>query len=235
MKVVAFAGGVGGAKLVDGLARCLNPEDLTVVVNTGDDFDYLGLRICPDLDTVCYTLAGLANPVTGWGRENETWQVLGHLTALGGPSWFKLGDADLATHLERTRRLASGESLSGVVRGLCETWKVPVGVLPMSDQSVSTIVHTREHGELAFQEYFVKYACAPVVTRFEFRGIEEAQPAPGVLEAIRATDTVLICPSNPWVSIAPILAIAGIREAIQGKKVVAVSPIIGGKAIKGPA
>jgi LPPG:FO 2-phospho-L-lactate transferase len=234
MKIVALAGGVGGAKLADGLARQLPAGDLTVIVNTGDDFEHLGLTVCPDLDTVCYTLAGLANPETGWGRQGETWTVLEQIAALGGPTWFRLGDRDLATHLERSRRLKAGESLSAVTAALCKAWGIGPRVLPMSDQPVRTMVDTNE-GELAFQEYFVARQCAPQVRSFRFDGIEKASPAPGVLEAIEAADLVVICPSNPWVSIAPILAVAGIQAAIAARPTVAVSPIIGGKAVKGPA
>jgi LPPG:FO 2-phospho-L-lactate transferase len=234
MKVVALAGGVGGAKLADGLAQVLPPADLTVIVNTGDDFEHYGLTVCPDLDTVCYTLAGLANPVTGWGRVGETWAAMENAARLGGPSWFRLGDQDLGTHLERTRRLAAGEPLSAVTAALCRAWGIGPRVLPMSDQPVRTMVSTDE-GELAFQHYFVQRACEPKVKSFRFAGVESAQPAPGTVEAIQQADLIIINPSNPWVSIAPILAIPQLRAAIAGKRVVAVSPIIGGKAVKGPA
>ncbi len=234
MKIAALAGGVGGAKLVHGLAQILSPQELTVIVNTGDDFEHLGLYICPDLDTVCYTLAGLANPDTGWGRSQETWQAMLNLERLGGPNWFRLGDQDLATHLERTRRLKEGQPLSQVVREFCARWDVRHPVLPMSDQAVRTLVETAE-GELIFQEYFVHRRCEPRVTGFEFQGADQAQPAPGVLESIQSAEAIVICPSNPWVSIGPILAISGLRQAVRTRKVVAVSPIIGGQAIKGPA
>ncbi|RCK77071.1 MAG: Lactyl (2) diphospho-(5')guanosine:7,8-didemethyl-8-hydroxy-5-deazariboflavin 2-phospho-L-lactate transferase [Anaerolineae bacterium] len=234
MKVVAFAGGVGGAKLADGLARCLSPQELTIVVNTGDDFVHFGLKICPDLDTVCYTLAGLANPETGWGRAGETWNTLRALEVLEAPTWFQLGDLDLATHLERTRRLREGETLSEVTRFFCQRWGVAPRLLPMSDDAVQTIVET-DQGDLSFQEYFVKYRFEPSVRGFRFEGAAQAVPAPGVLEAISACDVVIFCPSNPWVSIDPILAVAGVRQAILQAKVVAVSPIVGGKALKGPA
>jgi LPPG:FO 2-phospho-L-lactate transferase len=234
MKIVALAGGVGGAKLVDGLAMLLRPEDLTVIVNTGDDFEYLGLYICPDLDTVCYTLAGLANSETGWGRINETWRTLEDLKILGGPVWFQLGDQDLATHLERTRRLDAGQPLSQVVREFCVAWKIKQTVLPMADQIVRTIVKTDE-GDLEFQDYFVRRGCSPTVRGFEFRGIEAACPASGVIQAIDDSDAVVICPSNPWVSIGPILALPGMSSKIGSKQVIAVSPLIGGQAVKGPA
>lgn len=234
MKIVALAGGVGGAKLAHGLAQVLPPEDLTLIVNNGDDFEHLGLYVCPDLDTVCYTLAGLANPDTGWGRSGESWQVITNIEKLGGPSWFRLGDQDLATHLERTRRLKDGQPLSQIVREFCCNWGVEHTILPMSDQSVKTIVKTSE-GDLAFQEYFVYRRCEPRVEGFEFTGIENAKPAPGVVDAIDEADAVVICPSNPWVSIGPILAVPGLKSKLEARKVVAVSPIIGGQAIKGPA
>ncbi|HEX7540542.1 MAG TPA: 2-phospho-L-lactate transferase [Anaerolineales bacterium] len=235
MKIVALSGGVGGAKLVDGLAQLLPPENLTIVVNTGDDFEHLGLYISPDLDTVCYTLAGLANPETGWGRREETFHVLENIQKLGGPDWFRLGDRDLATHLERTRRLREGQPLSQITCDFCRAWRVRQPVLPMSDQNIRTMVDTTEDGELAFQEYFVHRKCEPMVKGFRFAGIETARPVPGVLKAIDQADAVVICPSNPWVSIDPILAITDLRSALATKLVVAVSPIIGGQTIKGPA
>lgn len=234
MKIVALAGGVGGAKLADGLAQLLPPKNLTIVVNTGDDFEHLGLSISPDLDTVCYTLAGLANPVTGWGRHEETFHVLVNLQKLGGPDWFKLGDRDLATHIERTRRLRDGQSLSQITRAFCHAWGVRQPVLPMSDEPVRTMVDTIEDGELAFQEYFVHRKCKPKVKGFRFAGIATARPATGVLDAIEQADGIVVCPSNPWVSIDPILAVPGILRALAEKLVVAVSPIIGGQSVKGP-
>ena len=233
-KIVALAGGVGGAKLAHGLAQLLPPEDLTVIVNTGDDFEHLGLNICPDLDTVCYTLGGLANPDTGWGRAGETWQTITNIEKLGGPDWFRLGDQDFATHIERTRRLRAGETLSQVTRDFCAAWGIQQVVSPMSDDPVRTIVNTGQ-GELAFQEYFVHRRCEPLVKGFRFDGIKSARPATGVMEAIERADVIVICPSNPWVSIGPILAVPGIRRAIETKQVLAVSPIIGGQAVKGPA
>ena len=234
MKVVALAGGIGGAKLANGLALALPPADLTTIVNTGDDFEHLGLKICPDLDTVCYTLAGLANPETGWGLKGETWHALESLEAVGGPSWFRLGDRDLGTHLERTRRLREGQTLSQVTAAFCTAWGVASCVIPMSDEPVPTVVYTDE-GLLPFQEYFVHRHCQPEVAGFQFEGVEKCRPAPGVLLALNAADLVVICPSNPLVSIAPILAMPGVRAALQGKQVIAVSPIIGGRALKGPA
>lgn len=230
MKITALAGGVGGAKLAHGLSLILPPEDLTVIVNTGDDFEHLGLYISPDLDTVCYTLAGLANPETGWGRVNESWNAFANIEKLGGPAWFRLGDSDLATHLERTRRLKEGKPLSQITKEFCEAWNVNPTVLPMTDSPVRTMVETEE-GELAFQEYFVHRRCEPRVKGFRFDGVDVAEPAPGAKEAIESADAVIFCPSNPWVSIDPILRV--VKEI--KKPVVAVSPIIGGEAVKGPA
>jgi LPPG:FO 2-phospho-L-lactate transferase len=236
MKVVALAGGVGGAKLADGLAQAMPPGDLSVIVNTGDDFEHLGLHICPDLDTVCYTLAGVANPITGWGRAGETWAALETLSTLGGPSWFHLGDRDLGLHLERTRRLRRGDALSTITRDFCRQWVIASTVLPMSDDPVPTWVSTLE-GELPFQEYFVHRQCLPQVTGFRFEGVEQARPAPGVLDTLQEAALIVICPSNPWVSIDPILAVPGIRSALHSAAapVIAVSPIIAGQTVKGPA
>lgn len=238
MKVVALAGGVGGAKLVDGLTKILPADALTVIVNTGDDFDHFGLRICPDLDTVCYTLAGLANPETGWGRADESWNAMKEIGRLGGPTWFRLGDRDLGIHLERTRLLTEGKSLSEICHNFCSTWQIKHPVLPMSNDRVSTLVHSDE-GDLTFQDYFVRRACEPQVYGFDFIGADSAVPAPGVLEAMQAADLIVICPSNPWVSIDPILAVPGTRETLAGSRhgrgVIAVSPIIQGDTIKGPA
>ena len=229
-RIVALAGGVGGAKLAHGLAQHLAPEDLTIIINTGDDFEHYGLYISPDLDTVCYTLAGLANPGTGWGRADETWNAIGNASQLGGPGWFKLGDQDLGTHLERTRRLKEGQCLSKITQDFCRAWGIEHVILPMTDQKVSTFVNTDE-GELAFQDYFVRRRCEPRVKGFRFDGANLAEPAPGAREAIRSADAVVICPSNPWVSIDPILKVLPPIE----KPVVAVTPIIGGQTVKGPA
>ncbi|MBL8103168.1 MAG: 2-phospho-L-lactate transferase [Anaerolineales bacterium] len=230
MKITALAGGVGGAKLAHGLAQILAPEDLTIIVNTGDDFEHLGMYICPDLDTVCYTLGGLANPETGWGRVGESWNTISNVEKLGGPAWFRLGDQDIATHLERTRRLKEGQSLSQITKDFCKAWGIQHTVLPMSDSPVRTMVDSEE-GELAFQEYFVHRQCAPKVKGFRFDGVEAAEPVVGAKEAIDRADAVVICPSNPWVSIDPILRV--IKKI--DKPVLAVSPIIGGKTVKGPA
>jgi LPPG:FO 2-phospho-L-lactate transferase len=233
LKIVALAGGVGGAKLAHGLAQILEPEELTVIVNTGDDFEHFGLYICPDLDTVCYALAGMANPETGWGRADETWNTLENISNLGGVDWFKLGDKDLATHLERTRRLKEGYSLSQITKDFCRAWGIQHTILPMSDKPVRTFVETNE-GTLAFQEYFVHRKCEPRVQGFWFDGADRADPAPGARQAIQSADIVVICPSNPWVSIDPILRVI-LLTPCAGGRVVAVSPIIGGEAIKGPA
>lgn len=229
-RIVALAGGVGGAKLAHGLAQILGPEELTIIVNTGDDFEHLGMYICPDLDTVCYTLGGLANPETGWGRVGESWNTIANVERLGGPAWFRLGDQDIATHLERTRRLKEGQSLSQITRDFCKAWGIQHTILPMSDSPVRTMVDSDE-GELAFQEYFVHRQCAPKVKGFRFDGVEVAEPVVGAKEAIEEADAVVICPSNPWVSVDPILQV--IKKI--DKPIVAVSPIIGGKTVKGPA
>jgi len=230
MKIVALAGGVGGAKLAHGLAQILPPEELTVIVNTGDDFEHYGLYVSPDLDTVCYTLAGMANPETGWGLMNESWNVIENASKLGGPDWFRLGDQDLGTHLERTRRLKEGQTLTQITKDFCKAWGVEHVVLPMSDQPVRTIVETKE-GDLAFQEYFVHRRCEPSVRGFRFDGLELAEPAPGAREAIQSADAVIICPSNPWVSIDPVLQVMKRIEP----PVIAISPIISGQTVKGPA
>lgn len=234
LRVVALAGGVGGAKLAAGLAACLPPSSLAIIVNIGDDFDHLGLRICPDLDTVCYTLASIANPVTGWGRLDESWHVYKEIVALGGTDWFRLGDRDLATHIIRTDRLRQGEPLSNITKDMCRMWGIVHTVLPASDDPIPTQVHTEE-GILQFQEYFVEKKCIPKVEEFRFLGVENAHPAPGVIATIRAADVIVICPSNPWVSIDPLLAVPGIYDEVKKKEVIAVSPIIAGETIKGPA
>lgn len=234
MNIVALAGGVGGAKLAHGLAQTHPADALTILVNTGDDFEHLGLHIAPDLDTVMYTLAGLANPETGWGQSGETWNFLDALGRLGAPTWFRLGDRDLATHVERTRRLRAGEALTHVTAALNAALGVHPAVLPMSDHPVRTWLDTDE-GPLAFQEYFVHRRCQPRVRAVRFVGAEAARPTPAALGALAAAQVVVICPSNPFLSIDPILAVPGLRAALRGKPVVAVSPIVGGQALKGPA
>lgn len=234
LKVTALAGGVGGAKLAHGLARILPQESLTVIVNTGDDFTHLGLSISPDVDTVVYTLAELSDQERGWGRGNESFHALDVVRQLGGESWFRLGDLDLGLHLQRTTLLRRGIPLSEVTQAFCEAWNVPAAILPMTDDLVRTIVETPE-GDLPFQEYFVARGCEPRVRGFRFEGLANAAAAPGVYASLEEADIVIICPSNPWVSIDPILGIKGVRERLVEKKVIAVSPIIAGKAVKGPA
>lgn len=236
-RCVVLSGGVGGAKLVLGLARAMKPEELLAVVNTGDDFEHLGLLVCPDIDTVVYTLAGLANPETGWGRAGESDGFMRALHALGGETWFFLGDGDLAMHVERTRRLRAGASLGAVTDELRRRLGVAVRIVPMSDDPVRTMVATAE-GELAFQHYFVRERCRPAVAGFRFEGAGGARPQGEALAALSdpALEAILIAPSNPYISIDPILAVPGLRDAIAGAPapVVAVSPILGGRALKGP-
>jgi LPPG:FO 2-phospho-L-lactate transferase len=236
-KVVVLTGGVGGAKLVLGLAHAMSPERISAIVNTGDDFHHLGLFVSPDMDTLLYTLAGKANPAQGWGREGETWSFMEALRSLGGEDWFQLGDGDLALHVLRTMRLARGDMLAAISRDFAAAWGVKVAMLPMSDDPVSTHLTTDE-GELAFQRYFVERRCAPFVRAIRFEGASEAVPAPGVIEAILDPETraILIAPSNPYLSIDPILAVPGISAALKSASapVVAVSPIVGGQAVKGP-
>jgi len=238
--VVALCGGVGGAKLAHGLSLALaaQPDSLSIIVNTGDDFQHLGLSISPDLDSVMYALAGLSDPVKGWGRRDETWRFMAALQGLGGESWFQLGDTDLAVHVERSWRLARGAPLSEVTARLCRALGITARVLPMSDDPVRTRVLTAD-GWLDFQDYFVRRQCQPAVREFMFSGAETARAQPDALAALQRPDlrAIVICPSNPFVSVEPILAVRDIRAAIQQSKapVLAVTPIIGGKAIKGPA
>jgi LPPG:FO 2-phospho-L-lactate transferase len=236
MKVCALAGGVGGAKLASGLQDVLPPGELSVVVNTADDFDLWGLHICPDLDTVMYTLAGISNPETGWGIVNESFETLNMLESYGEATWFKLGDRDLATHILRTSRMGSGETLTEVTAGLSGVLGVDSAVLPMSDDPVSTVLETPE-GRLEFQEYFVRRGQRDEVLAVGLRGIQDAGPTERVLAAISGAHAIVLCPSNPVVSIGPILALPGMKEALASSSApkVAVSPIVGGRALKGPA
>jgi LPPG:FO 2-phospho-L-lactate transferase len=236
LKVCALAGGVGGAKLAAGLEAVLSPGDLAVVVNTADDFDLWGLRICPDLDTVMYTLAGIANPETGWGVEDESFAALDMLARYGEDTWFKLGDRDLATHLLRTARLRAGEPLTRITADLSGALGVRSAILPMCDEPVATVLDTPD-GPLEFQEYFVRRGQRDEVLGIELRGVEAAHPSDAVLGALDAADLVVLCPSNPVVSTGPILAVPGMREALEASRApkVAVSPIVGGRALKGPA
>lgn len=235
MKVAVLTGGVGGAKLVLGLAQVLPPAEITAIVNTGDDFRHLGLHVSPDIDTLLYTLSGKANPAQGWGREGESWGFMAALRELRGEDWFLLGDGDLALHVLRSARMAGGETLSAITQAFAGAWGIDVAVLPMTDSPVATELDT-EAGHLAFQRYFVERRCAPAVHRVTFRGAEDAKSAPGVLQALAAADLILIAPSNPFLSVDPILAVPGIADAMRAAPapVVAVSPIVGGQAVKGP-
>lgn len=236
-RVVVLTGGVGGAKLVLGLQQLLDPANLTAIVNTGDDFTHLGLHVSPDIDTLLYTLSGKSNVAQGWGREGESWNFLDALRSLGGEDWFMLGDGDLALHVLRSMRLARGDSLSAITADFARAWGIGMAVLPMSDRLVATHLDTDE-GILPFQRYFVGRRCQPIVRQVLFEGAERATPAPGVCEAILApdTDAILIAPSNPYLSVDPILAVPGIRDALRNADapVIAVSPIVGGDAVKGP-
>ena len=232
--IIALSGGVGGAKLALGLAACLDPEQLAIVANTADDFEHLGLSICPDLDTVMYTLAGLSDPERGWGLAGETWQCMDALASLGGEDWFRLGDRDLATHLQRSLLLARGEGLAAVTASLCASLGVRHALIPMSEQRVRTVLDT-DRGELAFQTYFVRQRCAPRVHAIRYRGADAASPSAALLARLDSTDGVIICHSNPWLSVDPILAVGDLRARIAASRAVAVSPIVGGRALKGPA
>ncbi|MCC4114858.1 2-phospho-L-lactate transferase [Aromatoleum toluclasticum] len=237
-EILALSGGVGGAKLALGLADELRPGELTIVANTGDDFEHLGLSISPDLDTVMYTLAGIGNAEQGWGLAGESWATMDALGRYGAETWFRLGDRDIATHLVRSQRLRAGESLSQVTRRLCRALGVAHTLLPMSDDPVRTMVQT-EAGELPFQDYFVRRRCEPRVAGFRFDGIDVARPHPQLLESLRSPTlgATVICPSNPFVSVAPMLRLPGVEAALRASAapVIAVSPIIAGAAVKGPA
>lgn len=236
-RVLALCGGVGGAKLAAGLADELAPEELIVAVNTGDDFEHLGLQICPDIDSTLYALAGLNDTERGWGRRDETWNFMSALGELGGPTWFRLGDRDLATHVWRSQRLVAGASASEVTQELARAMGIGCPVVPMSDDAVRTVVVTDE-GPLAFQDYFVRRQCGPAVRALEYHGAESAAIQPDILCALRSPEleAIVICPSNPWLSIGPMLAMPALRAALQKSvaPVIAVSPLIGGRAVKGP-
>jgi LPPG:FO 2-phospho-L-lactate transferase len=233
---LALSGGIGGAKLALGLAQLLGSR-LGVIVNTGDDFEHLGLLISPDVDTALYTLADIVNPQTGWGRRDETWTFMAALAALGGPTWFRLGDGDLATHIDRTARLQGGATATEICAHLADRLGVAPRILPMTDERVRTVVETDE-GALAFQEYFVRRQCRPCVRAIRFAGAAAARPTPAILAALASPTLkgIVICPSNPWLSIAPILAVPGLAAALRnsGAPLIAVSPIIAGQAVKGP-
>ena len=236
MKVAVLSGGVGGARFVCALAETLAPRDVTVVGNVGDDLDVLGLHVSPDLDSILYALAGLNDEERGWGRAGETWNALEEASRFGGDDWFRLGDRDIGLHLVRTQALAAGEALSAVTARLAAAAGVEVRVLPATDDRLRTWLETAA-GAFAFQEWFVARGHRDEVDGLRFEGAGEARPAPGAVEALDEADLILLAPSNPYVSIAPILAVAGIREAIEGRRVpcVAISPLIGGAAVKGPA
>ena len=234
MKITALAGGVGGAKMAHGLASVLPPGDLTVIVNTGDDFTHYGLAISPDLDTVCYTLAGMVDEDKGWGLADDTFDTLRRLEALGGPGWFGIGDKDISTHLERTRLLRDGYLLTEITRRFSLAWGIRQIILPMTDEQVSTLIETHEKGLLTFQEYFVKYRFEPRVKKIFYQGLKTAQPTMEVVQALEHCDGVVICPSNPYLSIDPITQLAGVKEILVRKPVACVSPIIQNKCVKGP-
>lgn len=235
-RIVALAGGVGGAKLAAGLQEVLPRAALTVIVNTGDDFEHWGLSVCPDIDTVLYNLAGMHNPETGWGRAGDSYTTLRAMEIIGGEDWFRIGDLDLATHLRRSEWLRQGDTLSEVTDRLRRSLGIPSLVVPMSDQPVRTLVHTDE-GDLPFQHYFVRRRCEPCVIDLTFVGAGEAQLSSQALHALQRADAIVFCPSNPYLSIDPILSIAGVRRFIRKLPVpkIAVAPIVGGRAIKGPA
>lgn len=235
-RAAVLAGGVGAARFLDGLIGVLEPRDVTAIVNVGDDMEWAGLHISPDLDTVTYTLAGLVNPDTGWGLAGESRRTLDRLSELGGPDWFMIGDLDLATHLYRTDRLGAGDSLSAVTADLSSRLGVGARIVPVTDDRLRTVVAV-DGGELAFQDYFVRRRASDPVRGLRFDGGESAVPAPGVLDAIESADVIVIAPSNPFLSIEPLLAVRGVRSAIleAAAPVVAISPIIGGAAVKGPA
>lgn len=236
MKVAVLSGGVGGARFVRGLVESLPPADVTVIGNVGDDVEVLGMRVSPDLDSVLYALAGLDDEERGWGRAGETWNALKTVSALGGEAWFRLGDLDLGLHLVRTQALRVGTPLSEVTRHLGEALGVTTALLPATDDELRTWLDTPA-GSFPFQEWFVARGHRDEVDRVRFEGADDASPAPGVLEALRDADVILIAPSNPYVSVGPILAVGGIRAALAERDVqcVAVSPLIGGRAVKGPA
>lgn len=234
-RVVVLTGGVGGAKLVEGLQQVVPGPQLTAIVNTGDDFEHLGLPISPDIDTLLYTLAGLANTSLGWGREGETWSFMAAIKSLGGEEWFNLGDGDLALHVLRRIAKDGGQPLSAIVKGFARHWGIGLTILPMSDDPVATWLET-DAGLLPFQRYFVQQRCEPRVSAIRFEGAEQAKPAPGVVEALAAADMILLAPSNPWLSIDPLLAVPGLYRALKDRRapLIAVSPLVGGKAVKGP-
>lgn len=235
LKVVALAGGVGGAKLANGLSRVLLPEHLSVIVNTGDDFEYLGYYVCPDLDTVLYNLSGINNPITGYGLKDDTFNVIAGLEKLGQEIWFQLGDRDFATQIERTRLMSSGVKLNEVVRIFSQKLGIRTQVYPMCDEPVRTMIISDQDQVFSFQDYFVKLRFEPIVKKIVFEGVESSQFPESAQIAVESAELVIICPSNPYVSIDPILSVPGVKDVLHHKPVIAVSPLINGKAIKGPA
>ena len=233
-KILAITGGVGGAKLALGLSKVLNEDEVLFLVNTGDDFQHLGLEISPDVDSLLYALSEKNNPELGWGRKDESWNFISTLEELGEDAWFRLGDRDLALHIIRTQKLARGESIQQVTDELSAALGIRHRIAPMSQSKISTIVETPD-GKLGFQEYFVREKCEPKVVNFQFQGIETAEPNPVVVSWLKKCDGVVICPSNPYVSVDPILKVPGLKKLLRSKPVIAVSPIVGGLAIKGPA
>lgn len=236
-RVTALAGGVGAARFLRGLLRVVPPDAVTCVVNTGDDDRFHGLWVSPDLDSVTYTVAGASNPATGWGLAGETFTTMDALERYGAPTWFRLGDRDLATHLFRTQRLAEGASLSAVTAEITGAWGLGIRLIPMSDEPAPTVITTVEGDRVAMQDWFVRRQAGPAVAGVDLTAAEAADPAPGVIEAISEADVVVVCPSNPIISVAPILAVRGVRAALAARrhKVVAVTPVIGGRPVRGPA
>lgn len=234
--IIALAGGVGAAKFLLGLSHVLPPEQITIVGNTGDDIELLGLRVCPDLDTIAYTLAGRVNAETGWGLQGDTVQCLQALAGYGCETWFKLGDRDLATHVWRTHLLREGVALSEITRRLCESLGMRSRLIPMTESYVPTHVLTSE-GNFHLQEYFVRHQCRPAVKDIQYLNVEQSRPAAGIEEAILSADAIVLCPSNPFISIGPILSVPGLKDFLQSTKapIIAVTPLIGGRALKGPA
>ncbi len=233
-KILALTGGVGGAKLALGLSKILNPEEVMFAVNVGDDFEHLGLHISPDIDSLTYALAGENNQELGWGRAGESWQFIETLGGLGGEAWFRLGDKDLALHMRRTQLLKENNTLTQTTAAIAAHMGIKHSMVPISDDPIRTMVNT-EGGELAFQHYFVREQCKPAVTGFRFEGIEQAKINPAIAAWLQDCDGVIICPSNPFVSVAPILQVPGMRQAIAHLPIIAVSPIVAGMALKGPA
>lgn len=235
IRVTALAGGVGGAKLVTGLAQIISPDKLKIIVNTGDDFEQYGLYICPDIDSVAYSLTGLTDPKQGFGRKEDTYLCFDTLNEFGDNPWFRLGDKDLALHLKRTQLLSSGLSLTQATEYICKKMGILFDILPMCNDPVYTTIETIEYGEIPFQEYFVKHSYQPVIKKINYKNSKNAKLSQKAEEALVSTDIIIICPSNPWLSIFPIFSIPNVEDLLSNKKIIAISPIIGNSAIKGPA